>query len=117
MIVANGTNIAFVIQIFCVNIWCLEVLCYQCKVNLSLFQLILYDASVNRQHRYFDFWRLDFQQMQDGLWFPFDYRTAFTVFRLFPRHHRLQLDYVAVSGDFKFGEAGAVVGEMKNLAA
>lgn len=55
--------------------------------------------------------------MQDGLWFPFDYRTAFTVFRLFPRHHRLQLDYVAVSGDFKFGEAGAVVGEMKNLAA
>ena len=55
--------------------------------------------------------------MQDGLRFPFDCRTAVTVFRLFPHHHRLQLGDVAVAGYFEFGETGTVVGEMKNSAA
>ena len=53
----------------------------------------------------------------DGLRFPSDRRTAFTVFRLFPRHHRLRLGDVTVAGDFEFGETGTVVGEMKNRAA
>ena len=48
--------------------------------------------------------------MQEGLRFPFDCRTAFTVFRLFPRHRRLRLGYVAVAGYFEFGETGTVVG-------
>ena len=55
--------------------------------------------------------------MQEGLRFPFDCRTTFTVFRLFPRHHRLRFGNVAVAGDFEFGETRALVGEMKNLAA
>ena len=45
----------------------------------------------------------------DGLRFPFDRRTAFAVFRLFPHHHRLQLDYAAVAGHFEFGETRTVV--------
>ena len=64
-----------------------------------------------------DFGGLDFQQMQDGLRFPFDCRREFIVFRLFPRHRRLRLGDVAVAGDFEFGETGTVVGEMKNRAA
>ena len=53
----------------------------------------------------------------DRLRFPFDCRTAFTVFRLFPRHHRFRLGDVAVAGDFEFSETGTVIGEMKNRAA
>ena len=55
--------------------------------------------------------------MQDGLRFPFDCRTAFTVFRLFPRYRKLWLSYVAVAGYFEFSEAGTVVGKMSNRAA
>ena len=62
VIVANGTDIAFVIQIFGVKIRCLEIRCYQRKVNLLLFKLILYDAFVNRQHHHFNFRRLDFKK-------------------------------------------------------
>gem|GEM_PF-6419663 len=62
VIAANGTDVAFIIQIFCVNIRCLEVWCHQCKVNLLLFKLILYDAFVNRQHHHFNFRRLDFRK-------------------------------------------------------
>ena len=46
----------------------------------------------------------------DRLRLPFDCRTAFTVFRLFPCHHRLRFDYVVVTGHREFGETGAVVG-------
>ena len=55
--------------------------------------------------------------MQDGLRFPFDCRTAFTVFRLFPCYRRLRFGDVAIVGDFEFGETRALVGEMKNRAA
>ena len=41
--------------------------------------------------------------MQDGLRFPFDRRTAFAVFRLFPRYRGLRLGYVAVASYFEFG--------------
>ena len=53
----------------------------------------------------------------DRLQLPFDCRREFTVFRLFPRHHRLRLGDVAVAGYFEFGETGTVVGEIKNHAA